>query len=151
MYFKTEVHESLSGLLKVETVWLHKNWWKKAPEAKSEIMPARLRASWKQEDRSSGDYDKTENFCWHGKRPPGAWVTPSSAVPIGQAIITVGATPGAAEEHPRHSVVLLINTGPTRQLSVSHCCHPTRAGCLQGKSPPLWMPMHTAPPEPVQE
>ena len=48
----------------------------------------------------------------------------SSAVPLGQTVIIVADMLRAAEECPKHLVVLL-NAGPTRLLSMSHCCHAT--------------------------
>lgn len=66
MCFKTEVHESLARLLKVKSLAgsIKTDETKIATAAKSEITSETLKASWKQEDRSSGDYDKTEsNFC----------------------------------------------------------------------------------------
>lgn len=89
-----------------------------------------------------------------------------SAGPLGQAAIVVDML-GAAEECQKH-LVLLLNTGPTRLLSVSHCCRASkaRAGCLARTFPPLrvisdlqwaaWVStfrklMHTALPKPVQE
>lgn len=51
----------------------------------------------------------------------------SSAVALGQTVLIVADTLRAAEECPKHLVVLL-NAGPTRLLSVSHCCHATKLG-----------------------